>query len=316
MRKGISFIAAAALTLTTSAALAHVLDPAVGDTEKANAKLRSDIGSQIAKYTFCLVKAATKCEGKGVNSGVECHLDTGVFDNEANEPGTQQKFQDAIAKCDSKINLTKKGTDYTGIGCPGDCNAAAGTQQCASIAAFQTTITTVTPTSPKGQLGLLAGAIDAGCAANLGGANTDEVRIDCVKDAVKLASKYGSTVFKCEGKCEVDFKDTKGNGGPSNGNECLAGTVGVDANLTACVQKTLDKVTPGLPGALAGLPAALNGVINDATRGLFDRFDPTSTPDASPCGNCGNATREGAEECDGASDAACPGSCAADCTCP
>jgi hypothetical protein len=314
MRKGISFIAAAALTLVTSAAMAHVLDPANGDPDKSNGKLRADIGKQIAKYTFCLVKAATKCEGKGLNSGVECHLDTGVVDY---DPGdAQTKFQAAIAKCDSKIDLTKKGTDYTGIGCPGDCGAAPGTQECASIPAFQTTITTVTPTSPKGQLGLLAGAIDSGCAVNLGGVNTDQARIDCVTDAVKLASKYGSALFKCEGKCEVDFKNTKGNGGPSNGNECLAGTVGVDANLTACIQKTLDKVTPGLPGALAGLPAALNGVINDATKGLFDRFDPTSTPDASPCGNCGNNSREGAEECDGTSDAACPGSCATDCTCP
>src|SRR4029079_8298934 len=102
-----------------------------------------------------------------------------------------------------------------------------------------------------------------------------------------------------------------------NGNDCLAGTVGVDANLTACIQKTLDKVTPGLPGALAGLPAALDVVINDATKGLFDRFDPSTVdPAATPCGNCGNAIREGAEECDGASDAACPGSCTTACACP
>ena len=316
MRKGIGFIAAAALTLTTSAALAHVLDPANGDPDKSNAKLRSDIGAQIAKYTFCLVKAAQKCESKGLNSGVECHLDTGVVDYDGGD--AQTKFQAAITKCDSKVNLSKKGTDYTGIGCPGDCNTSApGTQQCASIPAFQAITLAVTASSPKGQLGVLAVAIDAACAVNLGGTNTDEARIDCVANTVKLASKYGAAVFKCEGKCEVDFKDKAGNGGPTNGNECLAGTVGVDPNLTACVQKTLDKVSPGLTGALAGLPAALNGVINNATSGLFDRFDPTTVdPAASPCGNCGNATREGAEECDGADAAACPGMCATDCTCP
>ncbi len=315
MRKGTSILAAAALTFMTSAALAHVLDPANGDPDKSNAKLRADIGKQIAKYTFCLVKAASKCEGKGLNSGVECHLDTGVVDYDPVD--AQTKFQASIAKCDSKLNLTKKGTAYTGIGCPGDCNTVSpGTQECADIPAFQASIEAVTATSPKGQLGLLAGAIDAGCGVDTGGLTTDQVRIDCVKDQVKLASKYGAAVFKCEGKCEVDFKDKKGNGGGNNGNNCLAGAAGVDANLTACVAKTLGKIAPKLSPSLAALPGVLNGVINDATSGLFDRFDPTSTPDASPCGNCGNATREGAEECDGADAAACPGLCATDCTCP
>jgi hypothetical protein len=315
MRKGTSILAAAALTFMTSAALAHVLDPANGDPDKSNAKLRADIGKQVAKYTFCLVKAASKCEAKGTTSGVECHLDTGVVDY---DPGdATAKFAASIAKCDSKLALTKKGTDYVGIGCPGDCNTVApGTQECADIPAFEATVKAVTPSSAKGQLGLLATGIDGACGVDTGAGPTDAARIDCVKAQVKLASKYGSAVFKCEGKCEVDFKDKKGNGGPSNGPDCLAGDGGADANFTACVNKTLSKIAPNLSPSLAGLPGVLNGVINSATAGLYDRFDPTSTPDASPCGNCGNATREGAEECDGADAAACPGLCATDCTCP
>jgi len=76
-------------------------------------------------------------------------------------------------------------------------------------------------------------------------------------------------------------------------------------------------VTPSLSPSVAGIVLPLlKTAVNDATDGLYNRFDPTSTADASPCGNCGNATRQGAEECDGADAAACPGLCNADCTCP
>lgn len=316
MRKGIGILAALALALSTSAALANVIDPAV---DKANAKLRSDIGNQVAKYTFCLVKASTKCEGKGLNSTVECHLDTGVVDYDPlDAQGAQTKFQDSIAKCDGKVDLTKKGTDYVGVGCPGDCNSvAAGTQQCTDLPAFQASLLSVSGTSPKGQLGGLAGLVDLICTTATGNNDpTSDVRIDCVKDNVKLLSKYAQAVFKCEGKCQNDFKDKKGNGGPNNGPNCLAGDGGADANFNACVNKTLGKVTPGFAAGMAALVPVLNDVINDAVAGLYDRFDPTSTPDASPCGTCGDATRAGAEECDGADAAACPGLCKPDCTCP
>lgn len=309
MRKGIGILAALALTLSTSAALANVIDPAV---DKANAKLRSDVGNQVAKYTFCLVKAAAKCEGKGLNSGVECHLDTGVVDYDPMD--AQTKFQAAIAKCDSKVNLSKKGTDYVGIGCPGDCNSvAAGTQECANMAGFQASLLAVS--GAKTQLGLLAVGVDVLCATDTGNPDpTSDVRKDCVTDNVKVLTKYAQAAFKCEGKCQNDFKNKKGNGGPNNGPNCLAGNGGADANFNACVNKALTKVTS--PVALNLISAALNKAVNDAVGGLYDRFDPTSTPEASPCGTCGDATRAGAEECDGADAAACPGLCKPDCTCP
>lgn len=312
MRKGIGLLAALALVLSTSAALANVIDPAV---DKANAKLRSDVGAQIAKYTFCLVKAAAKCEGKGLNSGVECHLDTGVVDYDPlDAQGAQTKFQAAIAKCDSKVALTKKGTDYVGIGCPGDCNSVApGLQQCADLPAFQASV--LAATGAKAQLGTLAAGVDLACTLATGNNDpTSDVRKDCVTDNVKLLIKYAQAAFKCEGKCQNDFKNKKGNGGPNNGPNCLAGNGGADANFNACVNKALTKVTS--PVALNLISAALNKAVNDAVGGLYDRFDPTSTPDASPCGTCGDATRAGAEVCDGADATACPGLCKPDCTCP
>jgi hypothetical protein len=316
MRKGFAIVAAFGLTLSASAAFANVIDPG---TDKANAKLRADIASQVSKYTFCLIKAAQKCEKKGLSSAGECNLATGAV---SYDPGgdAETKFQDSIAKCDSKVNLTKKGTNYVGIGCPGDCNAIApGTQQCTDIPAFQNTITAATATSAKGQLGLLVTLIDGACATdNPGKLPTDVERIDCVADASKNLSKYASGVFKCQAKCENDFKDKKGNGGGTNGPNCLAGNAGADANFNACVNKGLTKVQPNLTPAVSGLIPIINAVINDATNQLYNRFDPTSPdPAASPCGTCGNGTREGAEECDGADNAVCGGpACNADCTCP
>lgn len=320
MRKSIAFIAAAGLTLTTSAALAHVIDPAV---DKAAAKLRADIAKQVSKYTFCLAKAASGCEKKGITSATECSLATGAVAYEAVPGDATAKFQAAIAKCDSKMLLTKKSTnpatDYVAIGCPGDCNSVAtGPQQCADINAFEATVeSTATSGSAKVQLATLAGAIDFACGTDTGAAQTDPVRIDCVTDQAKLLSKAAQGIFKCQAKCENDFKASKGNGGPTNAPKCLAGDALADPVFNTCVNGALGKVTPSLtPTNAAIVLPLLTTAVNDATNGLYNRSDPTSTADASPCGNCGNATRQGAEECDGADAAACPGLCNTDCTCP
>lgn len=305
---------AAALTLVASGALAHVIDPAVN---KDAYKLRADIAKQVSKYTFCLVKAATSCEKKGLNSGVECNLGTGTISFPDPTGKIQPKFVAAIQKCDDKLVLNKKGTDYVGIGCPGDCNTGApGVQQCADIPAFEATVEAVTATSAKGQLGALAGAIDASCGLTLGGMNTDEARIECASTQAKALSKYSAGLFKCQQKCELDVKMKIGNGGLSNGNECQIGEAGVDPAFVTCDTAALSKAAITDPNVIAIVLPLVRAAVNDATDGLFNREDPTSTPDASPCGNCGNNSREGAEECDGTSDAACPGSCSTACECP
>ena len=311
------FMGTMALGLLATAARANVIDPSIDTTHKADAKLRSDVGSQVAKYTFCLVKAKQTCEKKGVNSHIECHLQTGVVDFESPPGKVTAKFQGAISKCDSKINLTKKGTDYTGIGCPGDCNASApGTQECADLTAFQATITsTSSSTAPKGQLPTLSLLIDNACGTATGKPGTDPIRIACVADNAKALTKYAQGLFKCEGKCENDFKNKIGNGGFDNSDVCSAAS-STDANFTACVSAALAKAGTPSPNVVTGLVGALNSVIDSATAGLYDRSDPTAGPGASPCGNCGNNSREGAEECDGTDNAACPGMCQSDCTCP
>ncbi|MDX2170479.1 MAG: hypothetical protein SF182_25630 [Deltaproteobacteria bacterium] len=305
---------AAALLLLASGAFAHVIDPAV---DKTNYKLRADIAKQVSKYTFCLVKAATGCEKKGANSGPECDLATGAISFADPSGKVQPKFVAAIQKCDTKINLSKKGTDYMGIGCPGDCNTGApGAQPCATMAAWQATVTGTGTGSAKAQLGLLSGGIDLACGITLGGANTDQARIDCAEDNAKALSKYAQGLFKCEQKCELDVKAKIGNGGLTNGNECQVDKPGVDPAFATCASAALTKAAIPDANVVAVVLPLLKTAVNDATAGLFNRFDPTGADDATPCGTCGDNLRAGAEECDGTSDAACPGSCATDCTCP
>jgi hypothetical protein len=298
-------------------ARANVLNPFADKTLKPAQKLRADVAKQVAAYTFCLAKAAANCEKHGLSSHPECHLNTGIVDYEPSGGKNTDKFTAAITKCDAKINLGKKGFtgDYTAIGCPGDCNAAApGTQECAGIAAFQALVTAPSASAVKGQLPLLAAVIDSACATdNPGKLDTDVERITCVADNTKALTKYAQGLFKCEGKCEEDFKDKIGNGGLDNTTACLSGLSAKGA-FNACDGSALSKAGALSPTNTSTSLVALRAAINNATQGLYDRFDPTGTDADSPCGDCGNNTREGAEMCDGSDLGVC-GSCKPDCTC-
>jgi len=311
---------ALALFVGVSAARGNVIDPKMNKTA---AKLRADIGKQGTKYVACLVKAATKCEKKGVDATVECHLNTGVVDYDSPPGKATTKFQDAIAKCDGKYNPSKKGSDYVAIGCPGDCGAAPGIQECANISpAYEATVESTTLASAaKAQLPTLASLINVACGTDLGNPPmNDPGRIACVGQNAATLGAYGQGLFKCAGKCEEDFKGTKGGGGSTNGPNCLSGDPGRDPAFDACDTAAFNSAVSknGMLSASnnAILLPAVRSAINIATTGLYDRSDPTSSdPAASPCGNCGNGVREGAEECDGADDGECGVSCNPDCTC-
>lgn len=314
------FIWLAVLCLVgASVAHAHVLDK---DLDKDQVKLRKDLGKQGAKHVFCLVKAATKCEQDGVDSTVECNLTTGNVSYDMPPGKATQKFQDAIAKCDEKYNPSKKGTDYVGIGCPGDCNTSApGVQQCANMSpAYEATVEATTGlTAAKVQLPALATLINGACTLDgFGSSNTDPARMACVEQNAATLSTYSKGLFKCVSKCESDYKDKKGNGGPNNDPNCNSPSANAafDTCDDAAFTKAVDKNGALSPSNASILLPQIRSAINDATNGLYNRFDPTLGPEGNPCGDCGNGTREGAEECDGADDAACSGSCNADCTCP
>lgn len=316
------WMTAAVFVFGVSAAHANVIDP---DVNKDLAKLRKNIGKQGTKHVFCLVKAATKCEDDGVDSTVECNLVTGAVAYDVPPDKATQKFQDAIAKCDEKYNPSKKGTDYVGIGCPGDCNVVTpGVQQCANMAAYEAIVEgTAGIAAAKVQLGGLATLINIACTLDgIGASNADPLRIECVRQNAATLGRYSKGLFKCIAKCENDFKNKKGNGGPSNGPNCLAADPGADSNFNTCdtdaFTKAVDKEGALSPTNTTSLLPQIHTAINNATNLLYNRSDPTllGNPESSPCGACGNGTREGAEECDGGDDAACPASCNADCSCP
>ena len=127
-------VLAAALVFAVGSAASGTVLPK-GDLQK----LRKDIDKQTAKYAICVGKAALACEATGTNKAPECDL-TG---DGMPPPGTVPAeaitaLGEDLAKCASKLNLSKKGTDYAGIGCPGDCDAGTvGDQSCTNMAGFQ-----------------------------------------------------------------------------------------------------------------------------------------------------------------------------------
>jgi len=301
---------ALALALVGTGAFAHVLDKIA---DKDAFKLRADVAKQQAGHIFCLVKAASKCEIKGVVSSAECDLSTGAVAYEPVPGSETAKFQAAIAKCDAKQDLDKKGTDYVGIGCPGDCDDADGIQRCADLPAYELTAEATGPNAIKGQLGLLSVLVDGGCAGE--GAPDGAARIDCVKTAVSQLSKYASTVSKCQQKCELDATGKKGGGAATNAGVCSVDGVDVHPSITDCEAKAALKLTQSVA---AGLAPVVTALLNDANDSLFNREDATD-PDSpagalSPCGTCGNGVREGTEACDGADLGVC-GACQSDCAC-
>lgn len=298
-------LAAVATCLVASGAVAHVLD---AKADKAPYKLRTDVAKQLAKHHACLAKAVAKCESVGVLSTPECDPVSGVVSYEPMPGKHTEKFQGALAKCDSKLVLTKKGNDYSGIGCPGDCDAIqAGVQPCADLDAYAALVSA----SMREQLADLMSAIHLGCAS--AGSPSSIERNRCVKDAVKQATKYGASVLKCQQACELDAKGTKGGGATTNADVCSVESGA--APVIACADKAASRVTHA---AAVAQRAAIAAFFHQITTDLFNRADATD-PGApagtqSPCGTCGNGVREGVEMCDGAALGSCA-ACGTDCAC-
>jgi len=287
-------------------------------------KHRGDVGKQLGKYIACLSKVAQKCEKKGATSGIECDLTTGTAAGTV-DPKAALKFTADVAKCDTKFDPGKKAktSDYIQIGCPGDCSAAPGVQACADISAYESNVEDGSNAAgAKTQIQLLGGLIETFCAAHVGmPAGTSQAVIDCTINDAKFLSKYAKGVTNCGGKCETDYKNKKGNGGPNDAPNCIAGDPGADANFTLCLSKKADKhlLKVQAPGNAGTVKSLIDAALGDAGNDLYNKDDPgVDETDAGVlvCSICGNGAREGIEECDGGDDAACSGSCNADCTCP
>lgn len=213
-------VIAGLLLRTSTAAHAVVLD----DKSPAQ-KLRADISKQVVSYMKCLANVQLACEKTGITPGPECNLATGTAVAPANPKGT---FSGQIAKCDAKLDFDKKGPrgntplqNYELIGCPswGAGVRFADMDQFEAAAGFL-----------KATVGGFVGNVTSasGCTDNK----------TCKTDG-KIIFDFIKAVSACQTACENDYKDKKGNGGPTD-STTLCETNG---NLTtqACILKAFAK---------------------------------------------------------------------------
>jgi len=239
---------AAVVMLVGGTAMALVL--AKGDPAQ---KLRKNIDKQTAKFAICVGKAALECEAAGMSGLPECDLDGNPPASTVPQAAIDELAAD-LAKCVSKLDLSKKGTDYTGIGCPGDCDPmTGGDQACANMAAYQTDAIDNT----YFQIEALGAILNGVCGGDMA----------CTLEQGDLGVKYAKAAFKCITKCENDYKDKKGNGGNDDlTTHCEAPG---DMNFAACLAKADSKA----PGIIAGFKTGLLNAISDGRDDLYNEDD-------------------------------------------
>jgi hypothetical protein len=255
---------ALAFVVVTSAG-AVVLDPS---SQKDLVKHRKDIGKQTTKMALCLAKSAIKCEKGGATSASECNLADPASSTHPN-PKNVEKFIAAVDKCEGKLNLTKKGpaSDYSLIGCPGDSDPGTpGDQPYTDLTDYQAGV----PATTAAQLNLLTPVIDSQCG---GPASTDPAVIDCVAEQAAALLKYAKGVFKCEAKCEEDYKGGKGLGGPTDSDtQCNPSSGSADPDFANCVSAALAKVQKKV--TLFPIEVtAVNAAIGTASNDLYNQND-------------------------------------------
>lgn len=297
-------VAAACLALGATAVSSHVLDAKL---DKPAYVSRGFVAARLVAYTNCAAAAARKCEAKGAVSSPECVLATGAVAYEP-VPGPQtEKFQAALAKCAAKLQLTKKGDDYGGVGCPGDCDPTPGAQPCGGLEAYGAEVARAL----REQLDLVAAGIDGLCAS--AGDPAGKERKKCQNDGAKQLAVYAGKLLTCQRRCELDVMGRLGGGGLTNAPVCLVS--GGSEGFDACEAKAAVKLKSAAAVALRPQVAAALDAITDE---LFNREDPTDPESPagrlSPCGTCGDGVRQGTEQCDGAALGAC-GACSETCTC-
>lgn len=252
-----------AVCLGATAASAVVL-PA----KTAEQKHRKDVGKQVGKLVACFVKQIEKCEKKGANETSECTIANPAGSTIA-DAKAKQKFIDGVAKCESKLNLTKKGpaSNYDPFfGCPGDSDdGTSGDQPYADLNDFQANV----GQDARDALALLGPTLVTLCQGSPAPFATDD---ECVLHHIKNGGKYAKGVFKCMEKCENDYKGGKGLGGPTDDlDQCNPSSSG-DQDFNDCVAKALTKAIK--KGPLKALVLdGINGALGDANNDLYNEDD-------------------------------------------
>lgn len=303
----IAVATAALLVAGGGVARAFILLP---ETDKDAIGNRNDVYAQSSKFSQCIVKALQKCE-KGQDPTTPQCLLTGSTTNpttlftgvDPNTPKIADKFEADVQKCISKVDYSKKGakdgtptSKYEAIGCPGDCDdVTAGDQRCTDMSQYQDsslegtldTVNLLGAAIPALAIQQPPPAVDpAGCVPP---SNVDPAIFakeakafdKCITNAVSVVAKFAAAVQKCIAGCEADYKDKKGNGGPTDGpptcNLAAIDNMNPDA-FGACYLKALEKANKKpLPAGIGGALGLVGCALDPATNGLFNV----------PGGNCG-----------------------------
>jgi hypothetical protein len=127
------------------------------------------------------------------------------------------------------------------------------------------------------QLGLLRVAAINGCDVICGGEPSHKIEKcegKCVDDIAKRFTKMTLGIAKCLEKCENDYKDKKGNGGPTDLGNCEVALTnnGQDANFFACTDKVFEKAEKkaAWPAPLAGILPVVIGSLNDGNDAAYN----------------------------------------------
>ncbi len=268
-------LAAGVLALGAQSASALVLTS--GSPEQ---KWRADVRKQAGKLIACVVKATLKCEAAGPAYGLDCDP---AVPSAAYEDGG--KFVAAIEKCESKVDYAKKGDFYLESGCIGDAVAddtsvpidttTLGDQIYADLAAYEEG----SFAAVEGAVSLIGSALPAltGCKTTSEATPVTPGEIVCANAQAAALGAYASGWSACADACENDYKNSKGNGGPTDAPSCIYGDAGASAAFTACIDaaraKAYAKVTMAPVVGLVAVPL-FGQVLNAATNETYN--DPNS----------------------------------------
>jgi hypothetical protein len=275
----------------------------IPEADKDRVKFRLDVGKQIAKFADCLGKVGNKCITKtdpnafaDPNNTICSALDPDSSDGISAED--LAAYKTAIAKCESKINLSKKIPEGVGTtDAYADPNVGLAYPHdpidCPAIATDMASYQDVVIASAKKTVDEQMEQIPALCTLD-----SDLGPTKCATKSIGLLLKGAKGLFKCQQACEGDYANKKGNGGPDDALRCCNtqgpgtatdgknryGACSVDAAYKTCrdsvmskAQATADKLT-GFPALVwAGGKAQLEAEVDNATLELFD-----ATPDPCP----------------------------------
>lgn len=199
---------------------------AVFDDKSPAQKLRADVGNQITRYTKCLSNVLLACEKTGFQPGAECSLETGTASAPADPKG---HFAAQIAKCDAKLDFNHKGPkgntsqqNYELIGCPSFGAAA----PFADMDGFESAA------------GFLKGVFDDFVSSMPQASGCTDTK-SC-KTETKVLLDFASAVGKCETLCENDYKNKRGNGGPTD-DDVQCDLSSGDPRVQLCLDEAVDK---------------------------------------------------------------------------